>query len=483
MTSNRTSRTDKCDEYTNAYLDRRGFLRQLALVSSGAVAAYGLLGQQGDGLAMAEVIAKDDARLDTAYITYRGETGDIRAYAARPKGGEEFPGVIVIHENTGLQPHIEDVARRFALEGFHAIAPDALSPLGGTPGSTSQATSLLNQLNSQATTKNFVAAVQYLKTHPLTTGKVGCTGFCWGGAVTNQVAVNSPDLAAAVPFYGSQPASADVPKIKASLLCHYGALDTRINAGIEAFEAALKAAAIDYGIYVHKGAEHAFFNDTKTAYNKAAADLAWRLTLAFFQAKLKDDRLVAHYKLDETDGRTAKDSAGGHDGTLKGEPLWQPGSGRVRGAVQLDGIDDHISTGFVLDPAVGSFGVYAWVKGGAPGQVIVSQINGANWLWTDAAGGQLMTSLSRPASGRQGASPLVSKARIVDGDWHHIGVVWDGATRALYVDDVLVGEDTQPTIAGSIGGLNIGCGVDLAAGTFWSGLIDDVRIYNRAVMP
>ena len=187
---------------------------------------------------------------------------------------------------------------------------------GGRPvGSTSQATSMLNTLNYQATVKNFVAAVQYLKTHPLTTGKVGCTGFCWGGAMTNQVAVNAPDLAAAVPFYGAQPVAADVPKIKASLLCHYGALDTNINAGIVAFEAALKAAGIDYGIYIHKGAGHAFFNDTKTAYNKAAADLAWRLTLAFFQAKLKDDSLAAHYRLDETEGRTAKDSVGGNDGT------------------------------------------------------------------------------------------------------------------------------------------------------------------------
>jgi carboxymethylenebutenolidase len=465
-----------------AYLNRRGFFRELARLSGGTAAAYALLTQVGSRLAVGEVVAKDDPRLEVGYITYRGETGDIRAYAARPKGQEQCPGVVIIHENTGLQPHFEDVARRFALEGFHAIAPDALSPVGGTPSSTSQATSLLNQLNSQTTTRNFVAAVQYLKTHPLTTGKVGCTGFCWGGAMTNQVAVNAPDLAAAVPFYGAQPVAADVPKIKASLLCHYGALDTRINAGIEAFEAALKAAAIDYGIYVHKGADHAFFNDTKTAYNKVAADLAWRLTLAFFQAKLKDDRLVAHYKLDETEGRTVKDSAGGHDGTLHGEPLWQPGGGQAKGAAQFDGIDDYISTGFVLDPAAGPFSVFAWIRGGAPGQVIVSQAGGANWLAIDA-GGRLMTGLSRPAGGRQNPSPLVSTASIVDGSWHQVGLVWDGAARTLYADGVLVGQDVQQGVASSSGGLYIGCGANREPGTFFLGLIDDVRIYNQAVTP
>ncbi len=481
MKSNRRARIDTPDELTKAYLDRRGFLKQVALLSGGTAAASAWLARWGSNVALGEFVAKDDPRLDVGYITYSGETGDIRAYAARPKGEEPCPAVVIVHENTGLQPHFEDVARRFALEGFHAIAPDALSPLGGTPaGSTSQATSLLNQLNYQATVKNFVAAVQYLQTHPLTTGKVGCTGFCWGGAMTNQVAVNAPDLAAAVPFYGAQPAAADVPKIKASLLCHYGALDNNINAGIVAYEAALKAAGIDYGIYIHKGAGHAFFNDTKTAYNKAAADLAWRLTLAFFQVKLKDDSLAAHYPLDEAEGRTAKDSAGSNAGVLHGEPLWQPGGGKIRGAVQLDGLDDYISTGFVLDPAAGPFSAFAWIKGGAPGQVIVSQAGGANWLLTDA-GGRLMTSLSRPAGSRQAATPLVSQSNIVDGGWHRVGVVWDGTTRALYVDDVLVGQDAQSGLAGSSGGLNLGCGAGLEPGSFFSGLIDDVRIYNRAV--
>lgn len=480
MKANRRAPSDTPDQLTRAYLGRRGFLKQVALLSGGTAAASAWLARWGSNVARGEIVPKDDPRLEGGYVTYPGETGDIRAYAARPKGTEPCPAVVIVHENTGLQPHFEDVARRFALEGFHAIAPDALSPVGGTPGSTSQATSLLNQLNYQATVKNFVAAVQYLQTHPLTTGKVGCTGFCWGGAMTNQVAVNAPDLAAAVPFYGAAPAAADVPKIKAAMLCHYGALDTNINAGIVAYEAALKAAGIDYGIYIHKGAGHAFFNDTKTAYNKAAADLAWRLTLAFFQVKLKDDSLAAHYPLDETDGRTAKDSAGGNDGLLHGEPLWQPGSGKIRGAVQLDGLDDYISTGFVLDPAAGPFSAFAWIKGGAPGQVIVSQVNGADWLWTDAAG-KLTTSLSRPAGGRQAATPLVSPSTIIDGGWHRVGVVWDGTTRALYVDDVLAGQDAQSGLAGSSGGLNLGCGAGLEPGSFFSGLIDDVRIYNRAV--
>jgi carboxymethylenebutenolidase len=480
MKSNRRSRIDTFDEFTMAGLDRRGFLKQVALLSGGTAAASALLSRWGDNVARGDFVPQDDPRLEVGYITYRGETGDIRAYAARPKGPEQYPAIVIVHENTGLQPHFEDVARRFALEGFHAIAPDALSPLGGTPsGSTSQATSMLNSLNYQATVQNFVAAVQYLQTNPQTTGRVGCTGFCWGGAMTNQVAVNAPDLAAAVPFYGAQPAAADVPKIKASLLCHYGALDNNINAGIVAFEAALKAAGIDYGIYIHKGAGHAFFNDTKTAYNKTAADLAWRLTLAFFQVKLKDESLVAHYKLDETEGRTAKDSAGGDDGLLHGEPLWQSG-GKIGGAVQLDGLDDYISTGFVLDPAAGPFSAFAWVKGGAPGQVIVSQVNGANWLLTDA-GGRLTTNLTRAAGGRQAPTPLVSSSTIVDGGWHRVGVVYDGTIRALYVDDVPVGQDAQSGLAGSSGGLNVGCGAGLEPGSFFSGLIDDVRIYTRAV--
>jgi len=232
-------------------------------------------------------VPKDDPRLCVEDIKYPGETGDVLAHFARPKGDEKLPGVIVIHENRGLNPHTEDVTRRVALEGFLAIAPDALSPLGGTPEDADEARSLMRKLDSQETTKNFVAAVKYLKTHPRSTGKVGITGFCWGGGVTNQVAVNSPDVQAAVPFYGRQPAPEDIPKIKGSLLIHYAGDDERINAGIPAFEAALKEASVDYKIFMYEGAGHAFFNDTGSRYHEEAAKLAWERTMAFFKKKLK----------------------------------------------------------------------------------------------------------------------------------------------------------------------------------------------------
>jgi carboxymethylenebutenolidase len=194
----------------------------------------------------------------------------------------------VIHENRGLQPHIEDVNRRVALEGFLAVAVDALSPLGGTPkDNVDEARSLMRKLDGEATVKNYVAAVKYLKTHPQSTGKVGCMGFCWGGRMANQMAVNSPDLLAAVPFYGSQPAVEDVPKIKAALLCHYAGQDARINAGIPAFEEELRKASIEYKIHMYEGVGHAFHNDTGSRYNKEAAQLAFKRTIAFLKEKLK----------------------------------------------------------------------------------------------------------------------------------------------------------------------------------------------------
>jgi len=278
---------DLYEEYARGAMDRRQFLGKLAMLAGGTAAAAALLPALESGPAMAQVVPKDDLRLETGYIKYPGETGEVRAYSARPKAGAKLAGVIVIHENRGLNPHTEDVARRIALEGFMAIAPDALSPLGGTPENPSEAQPLFQKLDRQANTKNFVAAVAYLKTHPQATGKVGCMGFCWGGGVTNQVAVNAPDLAAAVPFYGSQPAPEDVPKIKASMLIHYAGDDARINAGIPAFEEALKKAGIDYKIYMYEGAGHAFMNDTGTRYHKEAAELAWRRTVAFFKEKLK----------------------------------------------------------------------------------------------------------------------------------------------------------------------------------------------------
>jgi carboxymethylenebutenolidase len=226
--------------------------------------------------------------LHTEEIEYPGETDPVRAYLARPEGETKRPGVIVIHENRGLQPHIKDVTRRVAEEGFLALAPDALSPLGGTPEDADEARALIGELDRSETIKNLVAAVKYLQTHPLSTGKVGCTGFCWGGGMTNQVAVHSPDLSAAVPYYGMQPASEDVPKIKAAMLLHYAGIDERINAGIPAFEEALKQASVEFTTYIYEGAKHAFNNDTNPErYHEEAAQLAWQRTIAFFKEKLE----------------------------------------------------------------------------------------------------------------------------------------------------------------------------------------------------
>ena len=198
--------------------DRREFIKRcMALAGAGIAGCVVLSGEQ----AQSQIVAANDARLETKRIKYPAEGREMDAYLARPKGQEKLPAVIVIHEIFGLNPHIEDVARRMALEGFLVIAPDALSPLGGTPEDTKDALDKMRKLDQAATVKNFTAAVQYLKSHPQSTGNVGCTGFCWGGGMTNQVAVNAPDLKAAVPYYGAVPAFEDVPKIKASMLCHY----------------------------------------------------------------------------------------------------------------------------------------------------------------------------------------------------------------------------------------------------------------------
>jgi len=280
--------TDLYDEYAQGLLDRREFIKTLSILAGGTAAANALLPFLESSQARAEVVQKNDSRLQTEEIKYPGATGDVRGYLARPKGDEKRPGVVVIHENRGLVPHIEDVTRRFGLEGFLAMAPDALSPLGGTPADLDKARSMIQTLDNQSNLQNFLAAVRYLKTHPTSTGKVGVVGFCWGGAVANQLAVHAPDLSAAVPFYGRQPALEDVPKIKASLLLHYAGLDEGINKGIEAYEAALKKGSIDYKIYMYEGANHAFFNDTNAErYNKDAAQLAWQRTLSFFKEKLK----------------------------------------------------------------------------------------------------------------------------------------------------------------------------------------------------
>jgi len=279
---------DLYGEYAQALIDRREFLRRLSVLAGGIVAANALLPLLENNYAKAEVVPKDDPRLYIEHIKYPGATGEVRAYVVRPKGDEKLPGVVVIHENRGLHPYIEDVARRIGLEGFLTIAPDALSPLGGTTEDPDKAPSLIQKLDTQATIKDYLAAVRYLKMNPVSTGKVGCVGFCWGGGMANQLAVNSSDLSAVVPFYGRQPASEDVPKIKASLLLHYAGLDEGINKGIPAFEAALKQASINYKIYMYEGANHAFFNDTNAArYNKEAAQLAWERTISFLKEKLK----------------------------------------------------------------------------------------------------------------------------------------------------------------------------------------------------
>ncbi len=279
---------DLYDEYTHELLDRREFLKKLSILVGGVAAANALLPLLENNYARAEIVPRDDPRLQTDNITYPGATGDVRAHFARPKGDEKLPGVVVVHQNKGLEPYIEDVTRRVALEGFLAIAPDALSPLGGTPKDSDKAKSLQRELDRQSTVDNYIAAVKYLKTHPDSTGKVGVIGFCWGGGMANHVAVNSPDLVAAIPFYGSQPASEDVSKIKASLLLHYAGVDERINKGIPAFEAALKKASVDYKIYMYEGVKHAFHDDTRAdRYNKEAAQLAWQRTISFLKEKLK----------------------------------------------------------------------------------------------------------------------------------------------------------------------------------------------------
>lgn len=279
---------DGNDGLSPELLNRRNFLRRLGQVAGGTAAVLALPAILENSPAQAQIVSKDDPRLVTEYIKYPGLTGDIRAYSARPKGSEKLPAVLVIHEIMGLVPHIEDVSRRLALEGFWALAPDGLTPLGGTPEDPGKARELMQKLNYATAIQNYLAAVRFLKKHRGSAGDVGVVGFCWGGEMANQLAVGSADLTAAVPYYGRQPSPENVPKIKASLLLHYAGTDPGINAGIPAFEAALKEAKVDYKLYMYEGAQHAFNNDTSTArYNKEAAQLAWQRTIAFLNEKLK----------------------------------------------------------------------------------------------------------------------------------------------------------------------------------------------------
>ena len=276
------------DEYTHAPLPRRVFLRRLAQLAGGAAAAAALLPLLEADTALAQQVPADDARLRTERVEYPGASGPVRGYLAKPsQAAGRLPAVVVIHENRGLNPHIEDVARRLGVAGFLALAPDALSPLGGTPGDADQARDLIGQLNLVQTRQNYEAAVTWLAARPDSNGKVGCVGFCWGGGMANQLAVHSAALAAAVAFYGLVPKAEDVPQIRARLLLHYAGLDERINAGIPGYEAALKGAAKRYELHRYEGVNHAFHNDTAGArYDKAAAQLAWSRTLTFLRGGL-----------------------------------------------------------------------------------------------------------------------------------------------------------------------------------------------------
>jgi carboxymethylenebutenolidase len=279
---------DLYNDYDLGLIGRREFMTKLAVIAGGVTAAYSLLSMLGNDHANAEIISREDPRIRAEYVDYRGTAGDIRAYLATTDKEAKVPGIVVIHEVFGLNPHIEDVARRLATEGFMALAPDALSPAGGTPEDRNEAVTLVRQLDGEATVNNYVAAVKYLLSHPKSNGNAGVIGFCWGGGMANQVAVKSPELKAAVPFYGNQPKPEDVHKIKASLLLHYAGNDNRINQGIAAFEEALKKASIDYRLYMYEGADHAFFNDTNPArYNKEASQLAWKRTIEFLNEKLR----------------------------------------------------------------------------------------------------------------------------------------------------------------------------------------------------
>ena len=279
---------DLYDEYTHAPLDRRVFLARLAQLTGSTAAAIALVPLLEANQARAALVSPEDQRLETGRTTYAGPTGDIKAYMARPQGAAKLPAVIVIHENRGLNPHIEDVTRRIALEGFLVLAPDLLSPVGGTPENEDTARDMIDKLDGQQTVQNLVSAITFLEKHANGNGKVGAVGFCWGGGMVGDLAVNAPDLDAGVVYYGRQPKATDVEKIKAPLLLQYAGQDTRLNEGIPAFEEALKKANKPYTLYIYEGAQHAFNNDTSEArYSKSAAEQAWSRTIAFFKEHLK----------------------------------------------------------------------------------------------------------------------------------------------------------------------------------------------------
>jgi carboxymethylenebutenolidase len=276
---------DLYDEYTHRPLSRKEFLNKLIALVGSATAATAVLPLLESNYQPSAGTLGDS--LFTETISYTGANGTMRAYIARPKEVKPYPTVVVIHENRGLTPHIEDVTRRAADAGYLAIAPNALAPLEVIPQDEDEARKLFTQLKAEDNLQNFIKVFDYLKTRKDSNQRFGCVGFCWGGLMANNLAIQVPQLKAAVAFYGRQPALADVPKMKAAVQLHYASLDTRVNEGKQAYEDALKEAKIRYESYLYEGVNHAFHNDTSAArYNESAAKLAWERTLAFFKVHL-----------------------------------------------------------------------------------------------------------------------------------------------------------------------------------------------------
>ncbi|MBI3730220.1 MAG: dienelactone hydrolase family protein [Burkholderiales bacterium] len=278
------------DQYVHGQIDRRGFLQSASKFAVGAVTAEVLLQQLSPNFAQAQQVPKTDARIRARYVEYPSPQGygSLRAYLVTPadvKG--KLPTVLVVHENRGLNPHIEDIARRLALEGFIAFAPDALAPLGGYPGDEEKARELFPKLDQTKTRADFIEAAAILKELPEGNGKVGVVGFCYGGSISNFLATKIPDLAGAVPFYGGQPTEEDAAKIKAPLLIHYAGIDERVNAGWPKYEAALNKAGVKYQAFIYDGVQHGFNNDTTPRYDQAAATLAWQRTVDFLKTNLR----------------------------------------------------------------------------------------------------------------------------------------------------------------------------------------------------
>ena len=272
------------DEYTHSQLNRKDFMKKLALLAGGTAMAMTILPLLENNYAAA-AFTSDEILVEN--VTYAGVEGNMNAVLAKPKTDRKLGCVLVIHENRGLNPHIIDVTKRVAAEGFIALGVDALSPLGGTPTDEDKGRELIGKLDPEKNLQNYLRGLEYLRKRKDSNGKVGCIGFCWGGGMANKLAVNDPKLQAAVAYYGAQANAADVSKIKASLMLHYGGLDERINAGIPAYEKALKENNKDYKIYIYDGVNHAFNNNTSpTRYNEAAAKLAWGRTIDLFKHKL-----------------------------------------------------------------------------------------------------------------------------------------------------------------------------------------------------